>query len=88
MPNILIMPTRLRHRPGRYREILSAAVGMTFIVFIAQYVAAISAVLGLILMQALNNGLSLAGVKGDGTIVVIGVILIVAVLLANLVRRT
>ena len=44
-------------------------------------------VLGLILMQALNNGLSLAGVKGDGTIVVIGIILILAVLLANLVRR-
>jgi rhamnose transport system permease protein len=38
-------------------------------------------------MQVLNNGLSLAGVKGDGTIVVIGLILILAVLLANLVRR-
>jgi D-3-phosphoglycerate dehydrogenase len=25
MPNILIMPTPLRHRPGRYREILGAA---------------------------------------------------------------
>src|SRR5438067_1376627 len=25
MPNILIMPTPLRHRPGRYREILDAA---------------------------------------------------------------
>ena len=47
----------------------------------------IGTVLGLMLMQALNNGLSLAGVKGDGTIVVIGVILIVAVLLANLFRR-
>jgi hypothetical protein len=33
----------------RAGEILSAAVGMTFIVFIAQYVAAISAVLGIIL---------------------------------------
>jgi rhamnose transport system permease protein len=47
----------------------------------------VGTVLGLVLMQALNNGLSLAGVKGDGTIVVIGVILILAVLLANLVRR-
>ena len=47
----------------------------------------VGTVLGLMLMQALNNGLSLAGVKGDGTIVVIGVILIVAVLLANLFRR-
>src|SRR4051812_49299878 len=25
MPNILIMPTPLRHRPGRYREILGEA---------------------------------------------------------------
>ena len=47
----------------------------------------IGTVLGLVLMQALNNGLSLAGIKGDGTIVVIGVILILAVLLANLFRR-
>ena len=47
----------------------------------------IGTVLGLVLMQALNNGLSLAGVKGDGTIVVIGAILILAVLLANLFRR-
>ena len=47
----------------------------------------VGTVLGLVLMQALNNGLSLSGVKGDGTITVIGVILIVAVLLANLFRR-
>ena len=47
----------------------------------------VGTVLGLVLMQALNNGLSLAGIKGDGTIVVIGVILILAVLLANLFRR-
>ena len=44
-------------------------------------------VLGLILMQALGSGLSLAGIKGDGTIVVIGAILILTVLLANLFRR-
>ena len=44
-------------------------------------------VLGVVLMQALNSGLSLAGVKGDGTVVLIGVILIGAVLLANLFRR-
>lgn len=36
--------------------------------------------LGLILIQALKNGLSLSGVKGDGTIVVIGVVLIAAIL--------
>jgi rhamnose transport system permease protein len=47
----------------------------------------IGTVLGLVLMQALNNGLSLSGIKGDGTIVVVGVILILAVLLANLFRR-
>jgi rhamnose transport system permease protein len=47
----------------------------------------VGTVLGLILMQALNNGLSLSGVKGDGTIMAIGVILIVAVLLANVFRR-
>ena len=47
----------------------------------------IGTVLGLVLMQALGNGLSLAGIKGDGTIVAIGLILIATVLLANLFRR-
>ncbi len=36
----------------------------------------IGTVLGLILIQALKNGLSLAGVKSDGTIVLIGAVLI------------
>lgn len=36
----------------------------------------IGTALGLILVQVLENGLSLAGVKGDGTIVLIGVVLI------------
>ncbi len=44
-------------------------------------------VLGLFLMQALKSGLALAGVKGDGTIVIIGVVLIGAILLSNLFRR-
>lgn len=44
-------------------------------------------ILGLILMQALKNGLALGGVKGDGTIVVIGVVLIAAILLGNLLSR-
>ena len=35
----------------------------------------IGTVLGLMLIQALKNGLALSGVKGDGTIVVIGVVL-------------
>jgi len=43
--------------------------------------------LGLVLMQALKNGLALAGVKGDGTIVVIGLILIATIIISNLVRR-
>jgi rhamnose transport system permease protein len=43
--------------------------------------------LGLILTQALKSGLSLAGVKGDGTIVVIGAILILALLASNLFNR-
>jgi rhamnose transport system permease protein len=47
----------------------------------------IGTVLGLILMQAMKNGLALAGVKGDGTIVVIGVVLILAILLSNLFSR-
>jgi rhamnose transport system permease protein len=44
-------------------------------------------VLGLALIQALRSGLSLAGVKGDGTIVVIGLVLIGAILVSNLLGR-
>jgi rhamnose transport system permease protein len=47
----------------------------------------VGTVLGLILMQALKSGLSLAGVKGDGTIVVIGAVLILTVLISNVFRR-
>ncbi|MBI3671901.1 MAG: ABC transporter permease [Rhizobiales bacterium] len=43
--------------------------------------------LGLILIQALKNGLALSGVKGDGTIVVIGVVLIAAILAGALFDR-
>ena len=43
--------------------------------------------LGLILVQALRNGLALADVKGDGTIVVIGAVLILATIAGNLARR-
>jgi rhamnose transport system permease protein len=38
-------------------------------------------------MQAMKNGLALSGVKGDGTIVVIGVVLIIAILVSNLFSR-
>jgi rhamnose transport system permease protein len=44
----------------------------------------IGTLLGLALMQALKNGLALAGVKGDGTIVVIGAVLIGTILISNM----
>lgn len=44
-------------------------------------------VIGLVLIQALKNGLALSGVKGDGTIVVIGVVLIAAILAGALLDR-
>ncbi|WP_073052244.1 ABC transporter permease [Kaistia soli] len=47
----------------------------------------IGTVVGLILVQALKNGLALSGVKGDGTIVVIGLVLILAILATNLFSR-
>ena len=47
----------------------------------------IGTVIGLVLVQALKNGLALSGVKGDGTIMVIGLVLIVAILASNLFSR-
>jgi rhamnose transport system permease protein len=47
----------------------------------------VGTVLGLILIQALKNGLALSGVKGDGTIVVIGLVLIGAILVGALFDR-
>lgn len=44
--------------------------------------------IGLCLIQALKNGLSLAGVKGDGTIMLIGAVLILAILVSNLFERS
>jgi rhamnose transport system permease protein len=46
----------------------------------------VGTLLGLILMQALKSGLLLAGVKGDGTIMVIGLVLIGTVIVSNLFR--
>lgn len=46
----------------------------------------IGTLIGLVLMQALKSGLSLAGVKGDGTIVVIGLVLIGTVIVSNVFR--
>jgi rhamnose transport system permease protein len=43
--------------------------------------------LGLVLIQLLKNGLALTGVKGDATIVVIGIVLILSILFTNFVQR-
>ena len=43
-------------------------------------------IIGVILIQLLKNGLSLVGVTGDATIVVIGSVLIVTILINNLVQ--
>jgi rhamnose transport system permease protein len=44
-------------------------------------------VIGLVLIQLLKNGMALTGVKGDATIVVIGVVLILSILFTNFVQR-
>jgi len=43
--------------------------------------------IGVVLIQLLKNGLSLAGMKGDATIVVIGLVLIFAILVNNYIQR-
>lgn len=47
----------------------------------------IGTLLALALTQALKNGLSLAGVRGDGTIIVIGLVLVATSLITNLFNR-
>jgi rhamnose transport system permease protein len=44
-------------------------------------------VLGFTLIQLLKNGLSLTGVKGDATIVVIGTVLILSILITNFLQH-
>jgi rhamnose transport system permease protein len=44
-------------------------------------------VIGLILIQLLKNGMALMGVTSDATIVVIGVMLILAILVNNTIQR-
>ncbi|MEP2845134.1 MAG: ABC transporter permease, partial [Alphaproteobacteria bacterium] len=44
-------------------------------------------VIGFTLIQLLKNGLALSGVKGDATIVVIGVVLILSILVSNFLQR-
>ncbi|MEJ6782751.1 ABC transporter permease [Aminobacter sp. Piv2-1] len=48
----------------------------------------VGTIIGLCLIQALKNGLSLAGIKGDGTIMLIGAVLILAILASNLFERS
>lgn len=47
----------------------------------------IGTVIGFVLIQLLKNGLALAGVTTDGTIVVIGTVLILAILINNYIQR-
>ena len=44
-------------------------------------------VIGLIMIQLLKDGLSLSGVKGDATIVIVGIILILSILVNNFIQR-
>ncbi len=44
-------------------------------------------IIGVILIQLLKNGLSLTGVTGDSTIVVIGTVLILSILVNNFIQR-
>jgi rhamnose transport system permease protein len=47
----------------------------------------VGTLLGVVLIQLLKNGLALTGVKGDATIVVIGVVLILSIMVANFIRE-
>ncbi|KQT42967.1 ABC transporter permease [Aureimonas sp. Leaf454] len=47
----------------------------------------VGTLIGLCLVQVLKSGLALSGVKGDGTIVIIGAVLIAAVLISNFLSR-
>lgn len=42
---------------------------------------------GLIMIQLLKNGLSLSGVKGDATIVIVGIVLISSIMVNNFIQR-
>jgi rhamnose transport system permease protein len=44
-------------------------------------------VIGLIMIQLLKNGLSLSGVKGDATIVIVGIVLILSIMVNNFIQR-
>lgn len=47
----------------------------------------VGTMIGVVLIQVLKNGLQLSGVTGDGTIVVIGVVLILSVFVNNFIQR-
>jgi len=47
----------------------------------------VGTVIGAVLIQLLKNGLALSGVKGDATIVVIGIVLIGSILINNFIQR-
>lgn len=47
----------------------------------------IGTIIGLVMIQILKNGLAINGVTGDATIIVIGIVLIVAILVNNLIQK-
>jgi len=47
----------------------------------------IGTVIGLVLIQLLKNGLSLSGVRGDATVIVVGVVLILAIMINTFIQR-
>ncbi len=44
-------------------------------------------VIGLVMIQLLKDGLSLTGVKGDATIVIVGIVLILSIMVNNFIQR-
>ncbi len=44
-------------------------------------------VIGLVMIQLLKDGLSLSGVKGDATIVIVGIVLILSIMVNNFIQR-
>ncbi|GAB5491862.1 MAG: ABC transporter permease [Phototrophicaceae bacterium] len=47
----------------------------------------VGTIIGLVMIQILKNGLAINGITGDATIIVIGIVLIVAILVNNLIQK-
>lgn len=82
-----VSTTRSDMGTGMELEVITAVVlGGTSI--FGGHGTVIGTILGLALMQALKNGLALAGITGDGTIIVIGLVLITTSLISNSLWRS